>query len=236
MGRAKIKHLLVAVVAFIAGCAFVPGVTGSGNLVTKQMSLGSFDKINASGAFHVEVTQGATASVEITADDNLWNSLDVRNDGGTLRLGMKDGSYNNTHVSAKVVVPQLTAMTTSGAVESSIKGFKDDHGNMDLNISGASRLDGDIEQDRVTLDVSGASRIALRGQANSMKMVLSGASHGDLDSFSSAELQANISGASSAHVKATKKLDYDVSGASHLAYSDTPAIGQADVSGASSIQ
>ena len=119
------KYRVLVAALLLAGCSFFPGVRGSGNLVTKQMEVGKFDEIDASGAFHVELMQGSTASVVITADDNVWNDLDVHAGGGTLYLGMKSGSYNNVHVSAKVTVPSLKAITFSGATDGSINGFDD---------------------------------------------------------------------------------------------------------------
>jgi hypothetical protein len=45
----------------------------------------------------------------------------------------------------------------------------------------------------------------------------------------------NLSGASSGTVNARDKLEYGLSGASHLDYRGQPTIGEADVSGASSV-
>jgi hypothetical protein len=221
---------------FVAGCSFwIGGITGSGKLLTKTLSLGEFNKIDASGAFQVDVTQGATCSVVVTADDNVWDSLDVRNDGGTLYLGTKSGSYSNTHLSARIVLPHLSALTLSGATNGTIDGFNDAAGQMDLTVDGASKLEGELRQARVTLDIAGASTATLHGTAESLHITLSGASHSGLEDLPSDDVRADISGASNATVTARRKLDYDVSGASHLSYTGSPTVGQADVSGASSV-
>jgi hypothetical protein len=104
-----------------------------------------------------------------------------------------------------------------------------------LTLSGASTLDGGLRQGQVTLDVSGASTATLHGAADLLNVTVSGASHGGLEDFASDAIRADISGASNANVTARRKLDYDVSGASHLSYAGNPTIGQADVSGASSV-
>jgi hypothetical protein len=231
------RYLILAAALFLAGCSFssLPGVTGSGKLVTKQLTLGEFSQIDASSSFQVDVTQGATSSVVVTADDNAWDSVDVRNDGGTLHLSMKSGSYNNTHVSAKIVTPHLSAFTLSGAVNGSIEGFNDAAGRLDLSVSGASTLNGGLRQGQMTLDIAGASTVTLHGAADLVNVTVSGASHGGLEDFASDVIRADISGASNANVFARRKLDYDVSGASHLSYAGNPTIGQAQVSGASSV-
>jgi Putative auto-transporter adhesin, head GIN domain len=231
------KYPFLAAALLVAGCSFgfFPGITGSGKLVTKQLSLGSFDRIDASGCFQVDVTQGNASSVAVTADDNLWDSVEVRNDGGTLYLSMKPGSYNNSHVSAKVVMPHLSALTLSGATNGSIHDVNDTAGRLDLSVSGASTLNGGLRQGQLMLDVSGASTATLNGAADLLNITVSGASHGGLEALASDVIRADISGASNANVTARRKLDYDVSGASHLSYAGSPAIGQADISGASSV-
>jgi len=231
------RYLFLTAAFFVAGCSFssFPGITGSGKLVTKELTLGKFTQIDASSSFRVDVTQGATSSVVVTADDNVWDSVEVRNDGGTLHLGTKPRSYNNAHLSAKIVTPSLSALTLSGAVNGTIEGFNDGSGQMDLTLSGASTLDGGLRQGQVTLDVSGASTATLHGAADRLDLTVSGASHGGLEDFASDVIRADISGASNANVNAKRKLDYDVSGASHLSYAGSPTIGQTDVSGASSV-
>jgi hypothetical protein len=231
------RYLFLTAAFFVAGCSIssFPGITGSGKLVTKELTLGEFTQIDASSSFQVDVTQGATSSVVVTADDNLWDSVGVRNDGGTLHLSTKPGSYNNTHISAKIVTPHLSALTLSGATKGTIEGFNDAAGRMDLSVSGASTLDGGLRQGQVTLDVSGASTATLHGAADLLNVTVSGASHGGLEDIVSDAIRADISGASNAKVNARHKLDYDVSGASHLSYAGSPTIGQADVSGASSV-
>ena len=132
------KSLLLTAALLVAGCSFsYPNITGSGNLVTKEMSLGNFNQVDASGAFHIDVTQGTPASVVVTADDNLWDVVDVHNDGGTLHLSVKSGSYDNPHLSAKIVMPYLSALTMSGATNGSIHGFNDPAGQLDLSLTGA---------------------------------------------------------------------------------------------------
>jgi Putative auto-transporter adhesin, head GIN domain len=231
----KYRWLLLTAAILFIGCSFdTQGISGSGKLITREMSLGDFNKIDASGAFQFDVTQGATSSVIATADDNLWDFVEIRNDGGTLHLDMKPGSYNNSHVSAKIVMPHLNAITTSGASHGSIAGFNDPTNRLDVTLSGASALEGNFQQGHLTLNLDGASKATLHGSADSLDLTLSGASRGDLNYLTTNAIHANLSGASSSNVTAHHKLDYDLSGASHLTYAGNPTIGQSEVSGASS--
>ena len=49
-------------------------------------------------------------------------------------------------------------------------------------------------------------------------------------------IEASISGASSAYLKVNNKLDFDLNGASRLEYSGSPTIGKMKVSGASTLK
>ena len=69
----------------------------SGNIVTKEMSVQSFDAIKASGLYELILSQGDKESVKIEADDNLQNLFSVSNTGSALIIDMpklKDQNIN----------------------------------------------------------------------------------------------------------------------------------------------
>jgi len=229
----RILFLLSALSA--VGCEF-QGIMGSGNLVTKDMPLQSFDKVDAGGVFHVDVTQGEPYSVSVTADDNLWEYTDVHVENNTLHLGLKSGSYANTHVSAKVVLPHLAGVDVSGASSATLHGIKDPKSDLKIQVSGASKVDGDVIVQKVALDVDGASNAGLKGHADLLTIEASGASHAELKDLAAGEVRVKASGASGAKVNASATLDFDVSGASHLSYAGQPVVKSAQTSGASSVE
>lgn len=215
-----------------AGCDMA-SVAGSGNLVSKDMTVGEFQKIEAGGSFHVDVTQGDVQSVAVTADDNLWEYLDVRTTDGTLQLAMKPGSYRNAHVSAKIVVPHTTGISLSGACGADLHGISNPDNRIQIHVSGASSVQGEVRAKDLTLDLSGASHAKLQGQAQTVNVEASGASHAALENFKGDVGRARVSGASGVAFVANSHLDYEVSGASHLTYAGSPVIDHGTTSGAS---
>jgi hypothetical protein len=229
------QFFLLFTLLLASGCN-VGGIRGSGVLVTKDLPPGAFDKIEADGTFHVEVTQGAAYAVTVTADDNLWDYINVYNDTGTLHLGMKGfSSYQDTHLSAKIVLPRLTGLMLDGATHADVHGINDPGSTVELRISGASNADGDIHCQQIGVDVSGASTITLRGSADSLNLSARDASHAHLGEFLTRVTHAQVSGASDAAIHATGQLDFEASGASHLSYAGHPSITQAASSGASTV-
>jgi len=74
----------------------------------------------------------------------------------------------------------------------------------------------------------------LKGSATEAKLEGSGASHLDLSDFALDQAAVELSGASHATIQVKTKLNYSLSGASHLSYKGDPTIGEKEKSGASS--
>jgi hypothetical protein len=68
-------------------------IVGSGNVITRDVSVQSFDQLSASGVFNVILTQGNKEAVKIEAEDNLQDLFEVNNDGSRLVVKMKKDSH-----------------------------------------------------------------------------------------------------------------------------------------------
>jgi hypothetical protein len=201
-----------------------------------QEDLSGFSKIDAGGAFRVDVTRSDSYSVVINVDEKVVPYLDVRVEGDTLRIHLKSGLVGASGpLEAKVSMPVLRGLDLSGATRTSITGFKSAE-NLDANVSGASQLTGDIEAGNVRLDISGASRVTLQGKGQAMNLEASGASQANLGAFQVGNADVQLSGASKATINATGKLNVDASGASQVRYAGSPTLGAIKSSGGSSIQ
>jgi hypothetical protein len=246
MKRLVIFTLVVAV-PLLTACCPIPDISGlipasgeflegSGTLVTEEYALTGFDKVDASHAFTVDITQGDTFSVVVSIDDNLAQYLRVEKQGSTLRIGLSPGrNYRAMTATADVTMPELTGLELSGASHGSVSGFDSTEG-LTVQVSGASHLTGDIEAGDVRFSVSGASRVTLSGSAQAVVVDVSGASHVDLADFPVADADVEASGASTVTVSASGTLDANASGASHVKYLGSPSLGSVETSGASSVE
>jgi hypothetical protein len=240
--------LLLAAFAlvFLSGCTLpelmVSGVgrsvTGSGNLITLDQTFSDFSRVEFSHAFQAEVTQGESYSVVVTIDDNLEQYLEVSQAGDTLKVGLKPGlllSLRNTTMRARITMPELTAVSGSGATRTTVAGFESGK-DLDINVSGASTLRGQIEAGDLRADVSGASRLELTGQGRDGRINVSGASQANLAGFPIHNVDMEASGASRAEVNVSGRLDAEASGASNVLYSGSPTMGRIQTSGASNVR
>jgi len=211
-------------------------VSGSGNVVTRQIPVTSFSKLEVSGAFTATVSVGSSEAVTVRVDDNLVDSLDVGVSGDTLHVGLKSGtSVTNATLEADVTVRSLEALEGSGASTITLSDALAAD-TLSFTISGASRLSGPIEIERGSLELSGASEVELSGSATTLGVQVRGASHMNAMQLTIDQLTIDLSGASGADVSVTGSLSASASGASTLRYVGSPAILRSETSGASAIQ
>ncbi len=253
--KSKISLVLVSIIVagLFTSCTVV---VGSGELKTENMDFSDFTGVDIGGAFEVEIVQSDSFSVSITADDNLFDYIQVYKHGSTLKISVKPAViFQLATQRAEITMPELFDLELSGASHGTVIGFESVE-NLDIEVSGASSLDlegivagdvtfnisgvshitGDIEADDVEFDVSGASTVRLQGTAADIELDLSGASNAELDDFPVNNASIEFSGASRGTVYVNGRLDIYLSGASNLTYTGDPTIGHVEISGASTMQ
>jgi hypothetical protein len=222
----------------LAGCSFVsgPSITGSGNLVTKQYPFTNFTGVSAGSVFDVTVKQGTAPGVSVTLDDNLVEYLDVSTSGDRLNLHLKSNTnVRNATLKAVVTLAELTSLDLSGASKGRVEGCRSAKA-LEIDLSGASHLEGDLESGDMHLGLSGASHANLRGSAGNLRLNVSGASHADLEQLQIKDANVDADGASHATVRPSGKLQARASGASSVQYAGQPANVDSQTSGASSVR
>lgn len=232
----------LVVMPLLVGCCAIPirslVVRGSGTIVTVEQEITGFEMLNVSNAFEVDVNQSDDYRVVVRVDDNLERYLEVVEEGNALRIGLEPGrAYNlsNATLEAEVDMPVLTGVTLSGASRVTVNGFGSSEP-LDAKLSGASRLEGDIEAGDSGFRVSGSSRVVLRGEADDVTIDTSGSSRVDLSDFAGEDADVEASGSSTVIVNLSGTLDAAASGSSRVYYLGSPTLGNIDTSGASSVE
>jgi hypothetical protein len=246
---------IFSILLFLMGCTGTFGTPVSGNehLENQSFDYVGFNKLEISHAFVVELTKSDSFSIRINADSNLFEYMDIRKVGDTLYVGLqKNHAYFNTTQRAYITMPDIRGLVASGASMIDINGFSSTNdlrleasgasqielidikaGDTNIEVSGASRIFGELLMQSGNYEVSGASTLELEGTAENIKADISGASSGKLEAFSIVDADMTISGASNATINLSGRLDANVSGASRLYYMGNPTLGNIDVTGAS---
>jgi len=227
--------LIIALLAngLLVGCGGI--LTGSGNLKTEEYIFSDFNKVEISSAFKFEISKSSSYSVSVTADDNIIEKVRVTKEGDILKIGLQPFiRLGSVTLRANVVMPQLHGLDVSGASRGTVSEFSSIE-DINIKVSGASRVTGDITGGDAEFDISGASSIQLEGSATNIVADVSGASSFDLSSFKVNNANIDISGASTGTVNLSGRLDADLSGASKLSYIGEPTMGNVNTSGASTL-
>ena len=227
---------------------------------SKEYSVQGFTGVEVSTAIEFEITQSADYSVKAVGDDRLIKRLKVEVHDQVLKAGLDTGfslfNVSRSKNSLKVIVtmPQLRKLAASGACKGTAKGFRssDDFdlelsgasqaeidleaGKTAIEMSGAGRLSGVLKAQETELELSGASRCELSGTGGDTRLDFSGASRADLSGFDMRNSDIDLSGASRANIKMDGKLNADLSGASSLEYAGNVVLGKTSTSGASKIR
>ena len=232
-------------------------VVGSGKLVTAEMDFSDFTIVEVGSGFEVVITRSGSYSVSVTADDNLFDYIQVSKEGETLTIGLKPGYGYQWPLTlrAEITMPELYELELSGATRGTAEGFSSSHsfilglsgassltmvdmssGDVEINLSGASRITGGITASGdAQFTLSGASIAELEGVANDMLIDASGASNLELSNFPVRNANVILSGGSRATVNLDGRLDADLSGGSHLHYIGEPTMGDINTSGGSTV-
>ncbi len=89
------RILLAAALSTLATVSFAQDkkerttLEGNGKLVTREVSVSSFEALKASGVYELKLSQGNKESVKIEADENLQELFEVKNEGAKLVIDMK---------------------------------------------------------------------------------------------------------------------------------------------------
>jgi hypothetical protein len=216
VGLAAVAIIVFVALAFLLGGFPFGGVIGSGNLQTREESFSGFEVVEIGSGFGVEVTQASSYHIQVTADDNVLNYVQVSKTGNTLSIRLQPGmSFQATALRAEITMPDLQELQFSGGTNGTAMDFVLAH-DFRVELSGGSALRMEGEAGDLDADCSGGSRLELSDFAvNDADIVFSGGSQGTI----------NLEG----------RLDADLSGGSKLFYFGSPTLGTINTSGGSTV-
>ena len=184
-------------------------------LASEARSVPEFQAIDLAGTLEVEVAIGKPASVVVSGEADLLDKITTTVKNGTLVLDTKLKNHRNSHLSARITVPDLTALSLSGTGQ--------------LNVSGVANTS-------LAVDLSGTGSIVLTGSTDAVRATLNGT--GDIKAKDLIAKSATIAlrGTGSASLHATQSVDARVSGTGSVNVHGHPATVKKSVSGLGSIK
>ncbi len=226
---------LLSLSVLFSACNEFDCVSGSGNQVSQDRKMEAFTKVETSGSIKVILKQGADYGLRIIADDNIQKEIETYVRGNTLIIDL-DGSFCDAGpITIYVNSREYEGIDASGAVEILSDG-KLNVKDFELDLSGSSKVDIDINAANMKTSSSGASEIFLKGQAGSHELDLSGSSSVEALDFVVGRYRIESSGSSNSRINVLNELNISSSGSSDVEYRGNPSNVKNDESGASSLR
>ncbi|WP_031530811.1 PspC domain-containing protein [Dyadobacter crusticola] len=190
-----------------------------GNYI-KQFPVSNFTKIDIGGAYSIVIRQGSEFNV--TADSEGQEEIDdlkVTVEDGTLRVkrSAEFSLFGNDwkRIGLVITMPTVESVNLSGANKTLVSGFKG-LPKLNVEVSGASKSEFNVEADQLTLSLSGASKATLRGSAKSASFDVHGACKLTANEMNIQNADVDASGASKVELGRIPNLDRHASGASKI--------------------
>lgn len=229
----------IVLIILISSCNLVGGekIRGNGNMKTENRTISSFDAVYVSGNTDLFVKQDSIFSVRIEADENLMEYIITELDGSTLKIRSKDGVNLKSSRSIKVYVsaPSFKHFNASGSCNIFGENKITSSEAIAIDISGASDVKMELMAPQIETDLSGASSLTLAGQTKDFKVNGSGSTDINCFDLQTENTIIELSGAGSASVFASLKLDVRSSGAADVRYKGNATVSQ-KLSGAGSVK
>lgn len=188
---------------------------GDRDMTTHRLELEAFDQLEVASALAVTVHLGEAARGEIRGSAGEIGRVQVRQEGGRLRLDLGRGVDLMGGIEVELWTPTLKELELSGATRAVV---------------------GELAADELDLDISGAGHATLKGHVGRLTLDLSGAAALEARECRIDRAEVDLSGASRAELTVLKELSADCSGASQLDYWGQPIMKSLDSSGAASVR
>ena len=191
---------VIAASAALSGCQ-VNAREGGGPTVSKNYSVGNFQKIEVAGPYDVDVRTGSNASVSARGSEKLLDRTLVEVEGDKLIIRPEHGHswfsmgwHSHGKASFTVTVPQLSGATIAGSGD--IRVDKVAAQNFEGTVAGSGGLDvGSMDVQQLKLSIAGSGGVkAAAGKTQSAKYDIAGSGDIDASGLQAQTLEVSIAG------------------------------------------
>lgn len=193
-------------------------VKGSGNLADKTYNITGFDGVDVSSGFDVNLVQGNSESVTISAQENLFEYITVKVENGILRIKMERNVIQTKGLKAKIYLKSINSLSVSGGGDISAETTLDVP-RLAINLSGGGDIATTLKTGELDCHISGGGDADFKGDISNYRLNMSGG--GDLQSDVAAQtISCSMSGGGDFKMKnssTAKMADINISGGGDLA-------------------
>lgn len=191
----------------------------------RDFQVGAFQSIDLVGAPDVTVAVGGAPSVRATGPRAALDRLDIRVEGGVLKIGTRRAGWFSSGRGLGRVVVHVSAPSLSGAT---ITGSGDMHIDraeapaFAASIGGSGDMDiGALRTGAATFSIAGSGSIRASGNAERTHISIAGSGDATLDGFQTGDAEVSIVGSGGARLRATGAVRGSIMGSGDVNVSGT---------------
>lgn len=198
-------------------------VSGSGNVISESRATSSYDGIDVSGFYDIDLIPGTEGQLTLKGDDNLLDYVVTEVVNNTLHIYTKNGSNLNSSKGIRITVPfeslSSAKLTGSGSIitTTTIKSKT-----FEASITGSGDIEIPIEAETVDANVTGSGDLKLTGKTEQFNCNVTGSGDIVADELKANKANAHVSGSGDIVLFAKEYLKADVTGSGDISYIGTP--------------
>lgn len=197
-----------------------------GDRVSRTYETGDFTELFLEGAFGVELIQGNSNLLEVSAsDEKAFDYLNITNEKGKLHLHVDRKPFDFSPITLYVTFETLSRIHIFGGIRLNTKGFLD-LDEVDLLLEGGARVNFQLIANRIRVENKGGVLCEISGVTNTLDVRLAGAGHVNAEELKAEKVSFNIEGVGTGKVFATETLRADIKGAGKIRYKGNPQVFQ----------
>jgi hypothetical protein len=191
-------------------------LVGSGRSATEERQASGFSGIALSLPARVEVVQGATEGVTLTADDNVLAEIEAVVERGILHLRWRNRTDLVTRSKIRIAVraKSLESLSVAGAGDFHVPA---------------------IATPRLAVKISGSGDVSVAGRADELEVRISGSGDVKAGMLETRRAQVSIAGSGDATVWARQALKVSVAGSGDIRYYGDPSV-EKSIAGSGSVR
>ena len=233
------SHLIrvALLVPVLCGLAFLPARSQAaetpGARITENRSVADFSAIALGGSMDIQVSQGATTSVQVQASEKILAQIETvveqGRSGPTLNIRWKRGErntswsgswtngWNSEKIKITVVTPKLVGLSASGSGDIRLQAFNTPSLQVTLSGSGDAQLAA-LSTEELAISISGSGDVRADGKATKLSIRIAGSGDVRLTDLRADDVSIRIAGSGDAAVNAQKTLDVSIAGSGDVVY------------------
>lgn len=192
-------------------------VKGTGELADRTFNVSDFDGVDVSGGFDVNLVQGSSESVIISAQENLFEYITVKVESGILKIGLERNVIQTKGLKAKIYLKSISSLGVSGGGDVTAETILDVP-KLAIDLSGGGNIRTNLKTGELDCHISGGGDAEISGDVSSYKIDVSGGGNIQSD-LTSQVITCSMSGGGDLTIKnqgSAKMADINISGGGNL--------------------